>query len=40
MVVLTKGLGHERHKLFFTKMTFFTMQQTKHLIKKAKGPSR
>jgi hypothetical protein len=38
MIVLTKGMGHERHKLFLLKhlikVTFLTMQQTKHLVEK------
>jgi hypothetical protein len=42
-MILTKGLGHERHKLLLIKTfdesdLFDHVQQTKHLVKKAKGP--
>jgi hypothetical protein len=44
MIILTKGLGHEKLELLLietlTKVTFLTMQQTKHLVRKAKGPSK
>jgi hypothetical protein len=42
-MILTKGLGHERHELLLIKTfdendLFDHARQTKHLVKKAKGP--
>jgi hypothetical protein len=44
MIILTKSLGHEKHKLLLTrhliKVIFLNMWQTKHLVKNSRGPSR
>jgi hypothetical protein len=40
MSILTKGLGHEKHMLHLTKMTFLTKCQAKNLVKMDKCPSK
>jgi len=40
MSILTKGLGHEKHMLHLTKVTFLNKCQVKDLVKIDKCPSK
>jgi hypothetical protein len=40
MSILIKGLGHEKHRLHFTKVTFFTKCQFEDMVKMDKCPSK
>jgi hypothetical protein len=40
MSILIKGLGHEKHMLHLTKMTYLTKCQTQDLVKIDKCPSK
>jgi hypothetical protein len=40
MSILTKGLGHEKHMLHLTKVTFLTKCQVENLVKMDKCPSK
>jgi hypothetical protein len=40
MSILTKGLGHEKHMLHLTKVTFLTKCQVENMVKMDKCPSK
>jgi hypothetical protein len=40
MSILTKGLGHEKHMLHLTKVTFLIKCQVEDLVKMNKCPSK